>query len=193
MMLHTGELVAAKQRQLKGHSEFWTIWLENKEKLLSCCHRWLRNDGEKVEDVLALTCEKAFRAYSQSNYKIENEFAWLCRIAHNLCMDEHRAKAKHQDIVNHVSELPDHFFFADNQSASLESDHWNTSLYNKLVKEIAILPTDLRLVMQYKFLYEMEYAEIASRLQLSLENVRKRVQLARRQLISLKEEYKKYS
>ncbi|WP_247687558.1 RNA polymerase sigma factor [Pseudoalteromonas luteoviolacea] len=193
MMLHTGELVAAKQRQLKGHSEFWTIWLENKEKLLSCCHRWLRNDGDKVEDVLALTCEKAFRAYSQSNYKIENEFAWLCRIAHNLCMDEHRAKAKHQDIVNHVSELPDHFFFADNQSTSLESDHWNTSLYNKLVKEISILPTDLRLVMQYKFLYEMEYAEIASRLQLSLENVRKRVQLARRQLISLKEEYRKYS
>ncbi|MCF2858042.1 sigma-70 family RNA polymerase sigma factor [Pseudoalteromonas sp. SMS1] len=190
MMLHTGELVAAEQRQLEGHSEFWRLWLENKEKLLSCCYRWLRNDSDKIEDVIAHTCEKAFKAYTRSSAMIENEFAWLCRIAHNLCMDVHRANAKHQDIVNHVSELPDQFYFADNQSASLESEHLNLSLYNKLLQEIDILPKDLRLVMQYKFMYEMEYTEIASRLQLSPENVRKRVQLARKRLSVLKDEYR---
>ncbi len=168
---------------------FWSMWSLYQEKLTRCCYKWLRSDIDKIEDAISQTREKAFKSFVDSEGDISNQFAWLCRIAHNICMDVHRANARQLDLINQVNELPNHFFFADNVSNPLESELMNNNLYERVLQEIDYLPPELRQVVQYKFMYEMDYSEIASTMKLSQENVRKRVQLARKKLVALKEEF----
>lgn len=168
------------------HVEFWGVWAEYNERVLSCCYKWLHNDSDQIEDAMALTREKAFHAYRNNIGCIENMFAWLCRIAHNVCMDIHRLSSKENDLVGIVSGSPSQFYFSENYSRTLESDYESRDLYQQLSHAINDLPNDLKQAIQYKFIYEMEYAEIAQRLQITPENVRKRVQLARKKLSALR-------
>ncbi|MBD1583135.1 RNA polymerase sigma factor [Pseudoalteromonas sp. S16_S37] len=168
------------------HVEFWGVWAEYNERVLSCCYKWLHNDSGMIEDAMALTREKAYQAYGNNAGNIENTFAWLCRIAHNVCMDVHRLNSKENDLVGIVSSSPSQFYFSENYSPTLENDYERHDLYQQLSHAINNLPNDLKQAIQYKFIYEMEYAEIAEQLQISQENVRKRVQLARKKLSALR-------
>ncbi|CAH9053840.1 hypothetical protein PSECIP111951_00904 [Pseudoalteromonas holothuriae] len=173
------------QSSTNPHVEFWGVWAEYNERVLSCCYKWLHNDSDKIEDAMAQTREKALNAYSKNISNIENMFAWLCRIAHNVCMDIHRSNSKESDLVGIVSTNPSQFYFTENHSRTLESDYERSYLFHQLTQAINGLPTDLKQAIQYKFIYEMEYSEIAEQLQITPENARKRVQLARKQLSAL--------
>lgn len=188
-MLNTRNYSAVDPRAFKGHSDFWFMWSEHEERIVRCCYKWLYNDVDKVEDAVAQSCEKAYKAYTNHNDNIENAFAWLCRIAHNTCMDVHRVNTKQQELVNQVTDLPQEFYFADSYSRTLESDLIQSNIYNRLMQQIAHLPADLRQVVEYKFMHDLAYPEIAKKMQLSQENVRKRVQLARQKLSKIREEY----
>ncbi|MBQ4845264.1 MULTISPECIES: RNA polymerase sigma factor [unclassified Pseudoalteromonas] len=189
-MLVSKDYSCADIRAFRGHSDFWVLWSEHEERLVRCCYKWLHNDIDKIEDAVAQACEKAYKAYTAREDDIENAFAWLCRIVHNTCMDVHRANTKQQELVNQVSELPQEFFFADSYSKTLESELIQSNIYHRLMQQISYLPAELRQVVEYKFMHDLEYPEIASKMKLSQENVRKRVQLARKKLSGLREEYR---
>ncbi len=189
-MLRSRNSYLGQQSGANTHLTFWNHWAQYQERILSCCYKWLHNDSDRIDDAMAQTCEKAFHAYSQDAESIENMFAWLCRIAHNVCMDIHRLNSKENDLVYLVSGNPSQFYFTEKRSHSLENDYEVECLYQKLTTAIDQLPADLKQAIQYKFIYEMGYPEIASQLQISQENARKRVQLARKKLSALQASYR---
>ena len=184
-MLLSRNYHTSDQYETNPHLKFWVLWSDYEDRIRACCYKWLHSDRGKVEDAMAQACEKALTVYVQDSSKIENMFAWLCRITHNICMDIHRLNSKESDLVKRVSGSPSQFYFTENYSKTLESEYERGQLYQKLTDAINSLPYDLKLVIQYKFIYEMEYSEIALQLQISQENARKRVQLARKKLSAL--------
>lgn len=170
-------------------THFWELWSEHKEGIKKCCFRWLYGDEDSVNDVLSYTAEKAYLNYINNEDKIEKPFPWLCRIAHNLCMDIHRETSKQQSIVEKVSELPNQFFFSEQSSRSLEDIVTNQSLIEALRQRIQNLPPELKQAIEFRFYRGMEYDEMAELLCTSQANVRKRVQLGRQRLSAMKQEY----
>ncbi|MEI8705553.1 RNA polymerase sigma factor [Pseudoalteromonas sp. B62] len=173
------------QLETNPHLKFWVIWSDYEKRVRACCYKWLYSDQDRVEDAMAQACEKALKVYIQDSSQIENMFAWLCRIAHNICMDIHRLNSKESDLVKQANSSSTQFYFTESRSQTLESEYERIHLYQKLMDAINDLPNDLKQVIQYKFIYEMEYSEIANQLQISQENARKRVQLARKKLSAL--------
>ncbi|NQZ20768.1 MAG: sigma-70 family RNA polymerase sigma factor [Colwellia sp.] len=164
------------------HNDFWQQWDSHRHRLNGLCIKWLNGDQDKVNDALSTASEKALRYFHKELAPIKNFFAWIYRITYNICIDIHRFQARENELVNQVKVLPNEFYFSDNSSGLLEIEIEREYAMEALLKSISKLPEDLKQIIEYKFLQEMEYGDIAQLLNISAENVRKRVQLARNKL-----------
>ncbi|MCY7296492.1 RNA polymerase sigma factor [Alteromonas sp. a30] len=162
--------------------QFNQIWTENQFKVRNFCLRWLSGRSDMVDDVMSLTAEKAYKYLSNSGEPIHNPLAWLCTMTRNICADIYRAEVKERELVNQVNAAPNTFFFASNQSEPLEQMIEREADFNSLLDDISLLPKEHQEVLALRVFEGLDYQEMSSRTQLTAVNLRKRVQIMRKQL-----------
>jgi RNA polymerase sigma-70 factor (ECF subfamily) len=129
-----------------------------------------------AEDALNTAMLRARQRYTSTGSEIVNERAWLSRILYNVCMDMHRERRRWgepEELQEGViptwavpaESLPDAVLLERERSEEIQEC-------------IQSLPPSLRQPFVMRFQQEMSYSDIASLLQLTNCNVRKRIQLA---------------
>lgn len=161
---------------------FWVIWARHKNSIKMCCIRWLNGNYSLAEDALSIIVEKATSYLSGRRYEIENYFSWLYKLSYHVCIDIHRDLKKQLELVNEVTRLPGTFFFSQCESESMEDQFVRQDALESLLIEMGKLPEETRLVLIFRFIDEMPYAQIADVLSITEANARKRVQLGRKTL-----------
>jgi RNA polymerase sigma-70 factor (ECF subfamily) len=162
---------------------FWAIWMPYQKELFAYCLHWMGGNREEAEDALSSACLKAWKhlpAYAQD---IVNVKAWLLRLLRNHCIDIRRARIRHEHVVQRMHTLP-HVRSAW-QSVACDSPEDVVSRHEILQdvrSAIDDLPPGLHATIDLHLVRDLSYREIATQLNLSTENARKRAQQARAML-----------
>lgn len=129
-----------------------------------------------AEDALNTAMLRAFHGFSEQAGTLVNGKAWLSRILHNVCMDFHRERQRFVE----PSEMPEAEPLPAPAPEEAPPDEvlMERERANEIRARIRALPLNLRTPFEMRFLRGMSYADIATHLQLTNCNVRKRIQLA---------------
>jgi len=159
---------------------FWAVWLEHSDYLR---RQSLRMTGNRfdAEDALSTAMLRAARVFSR--VEIRNHRAWLFRVLHNVCMDQHRHHQRQPLYAEPVADELQQPTALDGREAerSPEDRLADTQLVEALERALASLPTSL-VEPLLLYLDDKSDAEIADSLEVSREVVRKRRQIARDRL-----------
>jgi RNA polymerase sigma-70 factor, ECF subfamily len=124
---------------------------------------WRTRDAALSEDLTSGVFEKAWR--SRRSFKGGSVQAWLYRIARNLLTDHWRRK---QDVLSdNIDAFPE---AAVEDTAGLEMDR--SLAVRQLQQALAVLPREMRSVVQLRFIERLPAKQVARRLGLSESNVR---------------------
>ncbi|MCJ9429351.1 sigma-70 family RNA polymerase sigma factor [Kordiimonas marina] len=162
------------------HDTFWQVWSGHQEFLLKQCIRLMSGNMADAEDALSNAMLRASRKFVSYSDSIVNERAWLSRLVHNVCIDHYRRQRRteyrdpHEDAgADIVSTM-----FAEAQLTP-EEIALEREQVRALDVEIGHLSDQLREPLLMRFVEGLSYPEIAERLNLRADTVRKRIQLAR--------------
>lgn len=159
---------------------FWSVWMVHQGALRQRSLRLSGGNRADAEDALGATMVRAAQAYGRQ--AVQNPGAWLVRILHNTCMDQHRHNASRMPIETDDGELPQPSVAAwtktepspEEAVSQQEADAaWRRAM-NALP---AALVEPLRLHLD-----DWSDEDIATHLGISRELVRKRRQLAKNRL-----------
>jgi len=56
-------------------------------------------DPDRVDDIVQETFVRAYRKLPPSFESVRHEAAWLCRIAHRLCLNEFRSRRRRREVI----------------------------------------------------------------------------------------------
>lgn len=160
---------------------FWNLWKSNQDYFYKLCVNWMGGNPHDAEDALNQAMLKAFNEWTKSASEIKYPKAWLARIIYNFCIDLHR-KCKRQAIsIEHIDDIKfvDHPAFASGEGIP-ESNILNLEMRVYIQQQIESLPDRLRHPFILYSYQEKSYQDIAKQLALSEENIRKRIQEARK-------------
>lgn len=159
---------------------FWSIWMAHQNSLRQRSLRLSGGNRADAEDALSAAMVRAAQAFDRQ--PVQNPGAWLVRILHNACMDQHRQNANRIPIATEDADLPPPSAAAwvkaapspEEALSQQESDAaWGRAM-NALP---AALVEPLRLHLD-----DWSDERIAAHLNISRELVRKRRQLAKNRL-----------
>ena len=174
---------AEPRPQLKGEGDdgrFWSVWLEHSEYLR---RQSLRMTGNRfdAEDALSTAMLRAARVFSR--VEVRNHRAWLFRVLHNVCMDQHRHHLRQPLYAEPGADETRGSGMLDGQELerSPEERLVDTQLVEALERALADLPISL-VEPLLLYLDDKSDAEIADSLAVTREVVRKRRQIARDRL-----------
>ena len=161
--------------------DFWQLWKLNQDYFYNCCLKWLNGNSHDAEDVMNHAMLKAWNQWTKSVNEIIYPQSWLTKIIYNCCID--LCRKRQQETANIVN--IDDVQFTDHPALTCnlgfpESRMLNLEMEIYLRHNIASLPDRLRYPFIQKYCQNRSYADIAQELTLSEENVRKRIQEARR-------------
>jgi RNA polymerase sigma factor (sigma-70 family) len=187
--------VLPKQSQFKALSpkncrDFWQLWESYQDDFYNRCLQWMGGNFHDAEDALNQAMLKAWNEWTKSANKIIYPKAWLTRIIYNFCMDVHRKRKREATVIENIDDIKfaDHPAFAS-RIGFPESNILNLEMQAYLRHQIKSLPDRLRYPFILRCCQEKSYKDVAKELALSEENVRKRIQQARK---ILKKQLKKY-
>jgi RNA polymerase sigma factor (sigma-70 family) len=172
-----GKLELAGHRRSADQADFWSIWLAHRDYLQRYSLRFSRGNPADAEDALSEAMLKAVQAFSLS--AIRNHRAWLLRLVHNACIDRHR-NTRRQNRLGELTNgdgppvpalVPEHH-------RSPEDALTRSQQISGLQQAMSTLPRSLAVPLLLH-LDEVSDAEIARRLNITKEVVRKRRQMAR--------------
>ena len=141
---------------------FWSLVDAHGGELLAHARRLA---GQDAEDVLQDALLRALRGYPRLRHG-DHLRAWLYRITTNAAYDHHARRARRREVL--VDAPPDG---ADPEQAD--------DAFDALVAD---LPDGARAALTLRFVEDLEYEEIATRLDCSPEAARQRVSTAIRTL-----------
>jgi RNA polymerase sigma factor (sigma-70 family) len=162
---------------------FWKLWEKHRKYLYGVCLRQMGGIHADAEDALSRAMITAWRRLPHHAGKIHDYRSlrgWLARLTHNLCVDIHRERQRNGGPPKSLEE-----FTAENAEAagwsveSPEESLLRREMEYHLHLMIARLTPNLRTPFILRFFHDISYNDIAARLDLSSENVRKRIQQAR--------------
>ena len=161
--------------------DFWQLWLSYQDDFYNLCRKWMGGNCHDAEDALNQAMLKAWNEWKKSANKITYTKAWLTRIIHNLCMDVHRKRKREATVIENIDDIK----FAEHQefaaSAEIpESNILTLEMGAYLHHIIESLPDKLRHPFILHCCQDKSYQDVAKQLSLSKENVRKRIQKARK-------------
>lgn len=160
-------------------SAFWLLWESNRKDLLRVCNYWMNNAFD-AEDALSAAMLRAFDGYRQHADRIVSPKGWLMRLTRNICIDMHKDEQKQENIRFRIGEQPT--YPAASPAYEPEAIEDETEKPIVLRDVIQDLDPRYRLPLELRCLRKMSYRNIATALNLTEVNVRKRVQLARKVL-----------
>jgi len=163
-------------------AEFWGVWIENHDYLFKQSLRFMAGNMADAEDALSQAMIKGSQHFDSTT--ILNERAWLTRLVHNSCMDQHRSRKRQlrlseevwQDDTEDVPTLAPQAMRAPDEAL-----HMN-QVFGELEHQLQQLPITLLEPLMMRVIEERSYDDIAQHLGLSNCAVRKRIQLARDRL-----------
>lgn len=161
-------------------SAFWELWEAHKKYLYTICLRQMGGVQADAEDALSRAMIKAWDRLPAHADKIDNLRAWLARLTHNLCLDMHRERRRLTRDVESIEDI----VAADYEALSRPTGSPEEIMQRReecscLRRLIGQLSPSLRWPLVMHYFHGADYSEIADGLDLSKENVRKRVQQAR--------------
>ncbi|MBW4576204.1 MAG: RNA polymerase sigma factor [Aphanothece sp. CMT-3BRIN-NPC111] len=161
-------------------SAFWQLWVRYQDYLYSRCLTWMAGNHMDASEALSRAMLKAWDKLPDYAGKITNLKAWLTRLTHNLCVDMHRERNRGARGIESIEEIA---VGEDETVASTFESPDSAVLRHELGaivrREIDALPPRLREPFILRCCQEMSYQDVAQRLTLSNDNVRKRIQQAR--------------
>jgi RNA polymerase sigma-70 factor (ECF subfamily) len=159
---------------------FWTAWHSHKEYLVRLSMVWMNVSAADAEDAFSDATIRAYEKYATHASHISNERAWFARLLHIICIDKHRANKRVKNLCNKVKEIKAIDMSAlDTQQQTPEGNLLNAELGNCIRAAIDALPERLKAPVILRLVQGEEYDDIARRLGISNDNVRKRVQQGR--------------
>jgi RNA polymerase sigma factor (sigma-70 family) len=161
-------------------SAFWQVWEAHRRYLYALCLRHMGGVREEAEDALSRAMLKAHEKIPRHAAEIANLKAWLTRLVYNLCIDIHRERRRSISIGVEVEQMtPSDEMRTSKSCKSPEELLLSREVYSDVIGTVEELPKHLREPFVLRFFEEMAYPDIAEKLRLTQENVRKRIQLAR--------------
>ena len=164
-------------------SAFWKIWEAYQPYLYTLCLKQMGGIHTDAEDALSRTMIKALDRLPAHADRVRNLKAWLARLTNNLCIDMHRESRREARGVDNIEDIID--AHCETLSPLIESPEelvlrreTGTYVYS-LIKR---LPPNLYEPFVLHFFHGETYTDIAIQLDLSNDNVRKRIQQARAML-----------
>ncbi len=159
---------------------FWRKWEEHEPFLLRLCLGWVGGNEPDARELLSSAMLKAWEGAHKTTDEIGNYRAWLAKIVRHHCIDLQRRQNRDPQIKTDPELLgPIAELSRVTHQASPESTLLKEESYSKLLARMENLPMPLREVMMLRAYQNMSYKEIGQHLQISTENARKRVQMAR--------------
>ena len=144
---------------------FWELWIPHQNYLYHCCLIWMDKNAMDAQDALSQTLLKAWVKLPLHAEKIINFRAWLVRFTHNLCMDIHRERSRKEIGMN--------------AAESDQPDLLSSEMKINVRSAVDALPLRLRAPFTMRFEQELSYLNISRRLDISIDNVYKRISQAR--------------
>ena len=158
---------------------FWQLWMPYQKDLYHQCLSWMHGDVTEAQDALSQAMLKASGQLSHHAKNITDLKAWLIRFTHNVCIDiyrERRRRAVEIDDFDAIAEQLEDIFTVVTSPVSAVL---NFELGTAIQEAIDTLPLRLRSPFVMRFEQEISYLEIAQQLDISIENVYKRISQAR--------------
>ena len=160
--------------------EFWEAWHSHREYLIMLSMVWMNVSAADAEDAFSDATIRAYEKYAAHAPQISNERAWFARLLHNICIDKHRANKRVKNLYDKVKEISVIDMSAlDTRQQTPEGDLLNAELSRRLRAAIETLPERLKAPVVLRLVQGEEYDDIAYKLGISNDNVRKRVQQGR--------------
>ncbi len=174
--------VSPSSSHMEPFAEFWTVWMEHHDYLFKQSLRFMAGNMADAEDALSQAMLKGSQHFDSN--VIRNERAWLTRLVHNACMDQHRSHKRQARLSEEIDgDDPEQ---APNVTPQPERQpdealHMR-QLFDELEQQLLALPVSLLEPLLLRVVEEKSYDEIAGKMGLSNCAVRKRIQLARDRL-----------
>ncbi|MBW8813060.1 MAG: sigma-70 family RNA polymerase sigma factor [Caulobacterales bacterium] len=162
-----------------GLDGFWAVWLAHQEFLRRRSFHLSGGNRADAEDALGNAMLRAAQAYARQ--PVQNPRAWLLRILHNACMDQHRRNACHAVMVDSTIEPAPAPEAWPRAAPSPEEELSLAQSENAWLQAMRALPGPLNDPLRLH-LEGWTDDDIARRLNITRELVRKRRQLAKDRL-----------
>lgn len=169
---------------------FWKLFEQHRNYLFRCCVKWMNGNSIEAEDLLSRAIIKAWEKIKQNTVVIDNFKAWLTKLTYNLCIDLHRQhnrNTKKIESLDTVCSTQQEEWVSQESTPFLSATRRETAQF--LRTAIENLPPRLREVFVLLADQELSYQEIAQHLNISYDNVRKRISQARKILREQLQEY----
>ena len=160
---------------------FWTLWRDQEMHFLRLCLRWMDGNWADAEDALSSAGIKAWQYLDAHPREIANIKAWLTKLLYNHCMNLRKANQKHAlyDPLAASSER------LEAGAAPAAPGHPEAAVLRREMRmcvrrHVNCLPPPLREPLVLHFFEHLSQREVAARLNLSYDVVRKRLQHARK-------------
>lgn len=174
------EVIAQSLDRRPSLDRFWAVWMAHQAGLRRRSLHLSGGNRADAEDALSAAMVRAAQAFDRQ--PIQNPGAWLVRILHNACMDQHRQNANRVPIESEDEDLasPPVSVWAEPEPSPEEalSQQESDAAWGRAMSALPeALVEPLRLHLD-----DWSDERIAAHLNISRELVRKRRQLAKNRL-----------
>ena len=156
--------------------------MEHHDYLFKQSLRFMAGNMADAEDALSQAMLKGSQHFDGET--IRNERAWLTRLVHNACMDQHRSRKRQARLSDEIDgDDPDQAPNITPRPVRTpdEALHMQQT-FDQLENQLKNLPVSLLEPLLMRVIEDKSYDEIADHMGLSNCAVRKRIQLARDRL-----------
>jgi len=163
-------------------ADFWNVWMEHQDYLFKQSLRFMAGNMADAEDALSQAMLKGSQHFDSET--IRNQRAWLTRLVHNACMDQHRSRKRQARLSDEIDgDDPEQAPNVTPQPERAPDDALHMrQVFDQLEHQLMQLPVTLLEPLLLRVVEEKSYEEIAGKMGLSNCAVRKRIQLARDRL-----------
>jgi len=175
----------AVKRVLAGDGNSFTLLQNKYKKLISSLIRRMVKDEDDIEDLTQETFIKAFNALNTFQFGFAFS-AWIYRIASNNCIDFLRKKRFQTVSLDQpvFDEDDDQYIQIEDTTARPDIEYLNKEKRDIINDAINKLPENYREIIKLRHEYEMDYTDIAKKLEIPIGTVKAHLFRARKILLA---------
>ncbi len=167
-------------------ARFWRMRAQRHEQLTQLCQSWLGGlaDAEQLEELMSIGALRAAERLRARARPVRNMFPWYARLLHELCRERLRDRRRvvPLDELDELDATLTRSALAPVPVETPEHRVHRDELGRSLTRAVNTLSPKLRAAFILRFVEELPYREISSRLAISEPSARKRIQKARQRL-----------
>jgi len=171
-------------RCLQRDEVAWQLLVErHSRRVLNIAYQFTgrRDEAEELSQEIFLRVFRSLHLFDLSTHFVP----WLVRVSRNLCIDEHRSRAREKAAL--VGDEPDPERTADPTGSPLGSLE-TKDLERRVREALDRLPEELRTSVILRDLQGLSYSEIAESLKVAVGTVKSRIHRGRLELAQLLQE-----